>query len=98
MREGAGGRPLPRQAGGGREGDYYYYYYYSWVVSIPTCLDSVPAAEGYFLVRPDHSRAAAEIVPEFHAPERKKRNDNEIVSTSKRGEPKVPRKYEYLQA
>ena len=55
----------------------------------PTRLDSVPAAEGDLLVRPDHSGAAAEIVSEFNAPEREKiRNANAIVTTTKRGETK----------
>ena len=65
-----------------------YMLYNSWVVSVcnPTRLDSVPAAEGYFLVRPDPSGAAAEIVSEFNAPE-KGRNGiaNAIVSTAMRG-------------
>ena len=51
----------------------------------PLGLDSVPAAEGDFLVRPDHSGAAAEIVSEFNAPGRENRNDNAIVTTAMRG-------------
>ena len=42
------------------------------VVRCTTCLDSVPAAEGDLLVRPDHSGAAAEIVSKFHASETKR--------------------------
>ena len=51
----------------------------------PLRLDSVPAAEGDFLVRPDHSGAAAEIVSEFNAPGRENRNDN-----AKTGETEIP--------
>ena len=39
-----------------------------------TCLDSVPAAEGDLLVRPDHPGAAAEIVSKFYASEKKDGN------------------------
>ena len=42
-----------------------------------TCLDSVPAAEGDLLVRPDHPGAAAEIVSKFYASEKKTETESE---------------------